>query len=174
MLRALIDAGADLERPGTAVPGATALGHAVEYGMTACVDVLVAAGAVVEGPANTAGAGQVARLRTESWSDQDRFLAWRAAARCGRLQVAEALLDRGVDIHVHKGDRASALHWAAYHGQVAMVRYLLDRRADPNSTEITHGLTPLGWARHRRSEIGGEWGHAAVIAILEPVTNDTE
>ena len=170
MLRALIAAGADLERVGTAVPNATALGHAVEFGMTACVDVLVAAGAVVDGAANIAGSGHLDRLDPDGWSDHDRYLAWRAAARCGRIAVADRLRAGGVELEAHNGDHATALHWAAYHAQAAMVRHLLDLGANPNAVETSHGLTPLGWAEYRRGNIGGDWGHPDVIDLLKPVT----
>jgi len=48
MAQALIAAGADLEATGVAIPGGTALTHAVEFGNTEVVDVPAAAGGLVE------------------------------------------------------------------------------------------------------------------------------
>src|SRR5262245_52316175 len=62
--RALIDAGADIEATASpdsgGVPGGNALLHAAVFGMTDVVDVLVAAGARIDGIEVAAAAGDVA------------------------------------------------------------------------------------------------------------------
>jgi len=42
----------------------------------------------------------------------------------------------------------TALHYAAWHGNVAAVRALLSRNAPVNVFEKEHGGTPLAWALH--------------------------
>lgn len=65
---------------------------------------------------------------------------------------------------------ATALHWAAFHGDAAMVREILHHQPPLSARDDDHGGTPLAWARY-----GAEhWGHpqrgdheAVVAALLE-------
>jgi len=45
-------------------------------------------------------------------------------------------------------NRQTALHFAAWHGNVEMVRALLAHKAPVNVFETEHGGSPLGWALH--------------------------
>jgi ankyrin repeat protein len=69
-----------------------------------------------------------------------------------------------------RGDSGQTpLHWAAWHGNVAMVRELLRHHAPPEAQEDEYKATPLGWATHG-SEHGwhrdkGEYGQT-VEALL--------
>src|SRR6185369_13101680 len=43
---------------------------------------------------------------------------------------------------------ATALHVAAWHGHVDVVRLLLDYHAPVNALDVTYGSSPLSWAIH--------------------------
>ncbi|OJJ96904.1 hypothetical protein ASPACDRAFT_63222 [Aspergillus aculeatus ATCC 16872] len=57
------------------------------------------------------------------------------AARCGRLEVAQLLLDKGAAVNQPGGIRASPLHDAAYGGDPLLVRLLLEKGATVNGPE---------------------------------------
>jgi len=90
------------------------------------------------------------------------------AAYKNDLKAVKLMLDAGLPVDARSRHNATPLHWAAWHGNVAIVRLVLqhdppleDRRNDFNST-------PLGWAIHG-SENGWrrEQGHyAAVVDAL--------
>lgn len=172
MVRALIDAGADLEATGYSVPGGTALAHAVAYGMTDIVDLLVAAGAAVRTIVEAAGVGNLQGFLTPETPAAARAQALQAAGVNERLAVIELLLAAGTPVDADI-DGSTALHWAAWEGKARGVQHLLARGADPNRRDATHGGTPLDWCRHRRAEVGDRWGHAEVERILGPLTYPT-
>ncbi len=61
-----------------------------------------------------------------------------------------------VDARGHHG--ATALHWAAFHGNVAMVRELLQHGAPVETIDERYSGTPIGWAYHGAN---GSWLRAA-------------
>jgi hypothetical protein len=46
------------------------------------------------------------------------------ACECGRREVVDFLIDRGVDLHAAENTNQTALHLAAHHGQLDIVRLL--------------------------------------------------
>ena len=179
MVRALIDAGADLESTGHAAPGsATALAHAVHYGIVEAVDVLAAAGAVVHDVVEAAGVGDLSGYLPGSLPDGELVRALRAAAVCERLEVVDQLLDTGLDVNTElttltEPGGGTALHCAAWEGKARSVAHLLDRGADPDKRVEGHGTlrqsTALAWCR-QRAGVGHGGEHAEVDALLAPVT----
>jgi uncharacterized protein len=179
MVRILIDAGADLEATGTAAPGsATALAHAVHYGIVPAVDILLAAGAVVHDLVEAAGVGDISSYSLADIPHETLLSALRAAAACERLNVIDQLLETGLDVNsefrtLTERGGGTALHCAAWEGKDASVAHLLTRGADPNRTVEGGGslqnATPLAWCRHR-SGVGHGGNHAQVEAILTPLT----
>jgi hypothetical protein len=114
----LIEAGADLEARTTddsgGVPGGTALLHAAVFGMTEVVDVLVAAGAQVNGIEEAAAAGDVRGWLDDAPADA-RVRALVMAADHQRLNVIDDLVAAGTPVRRHRPclRRASLAHRCA-------------------------------------------------------------
>ncbi|MEO7132989.1 MAG: ankyrin repeat domain-containing protein [Vicinamibacterales bacterium] len=89
-------------------------------------------------------------------SAQDHRLA--DAAMNGDLVAVRALLADRQDVNAAQGDGSTALHWAAYSGNVEMVRLLLERKADLQVNTRLGALTPLMLAARN--------GHTNVIRLL--------
>lgn len=178
MARVLIEAGADLEASGRAAPGSsTALAHAVHYGIVEAVDLLVEAGAVIHDLVEAAGVGDIAGYRLGTVGRTELVHALRAAAVCERLKVIDQLLETGLDVNSQLTTLTevdgTALHCAAWEGKDRSVAHLLAAGADPNLTvawsRTPRGVTALDVCRWR-SGVGHGGNHAAVEAILVPVT----
>jgi ankyrin repeat protein len=71
-----------------------------------------------------------------------------AAARNNKTDTVRLMLKAGWPLGARGHENATALHWAAFHGNAGMVRALLDRGADPNVKGDVHDATPMGWAEH--------------------------
>ena len=78
------------------------------------------------------------------------------ATQRGELERVRAILaaDRGL-VNFRDESGATALHYAALHGQREIARLLLDKGADINSTDGQFGATPAGWAIEYLREKGG-------------------
>jgi len=92
-----------------------------------------------------------------------------AAARNNQTQAVLLMLKAGWPVDVRGAENATPLHWAAFHGNTAMVRALLARGADAWVKGDVHDATPLDWARY-----GAEHGwqcrtgeYAGVIELLQ-------
>jgi hypothetical protein len=73
------------------------------------------------------------------------------AAWYGRVEVAEALLDSGVDVGVTEdatGEGQTALHIAAYAGHARLVDSLVRRGAPLDVADKVYKTPPLVWALH--------------------------
>lgn len=101
---------------------------AAREGNAALVDVLVASGWSVEGPATR---------------NPLRIAAYR-----GHLDVAQTLLRHGANIEAdHRDIRGgTALHMAAKAGHAAMVAFLIGKGANIDAKDWRHGYTPLHMA----------------------------
>jgi hypothetical protein len=82
------------------------------------------------------------------------------AAELGRADAVRLLVASGFDVNALAG--ATALHRAAWAGDVELARLLVDLGADPSITDTEHAGTPLGWAAHG--------GRPAMVAYLGTVT----
>ena len=65
------------------------------------------------------------------------------AAREGRIEAVEALLDGGADIDQSSGDHSSPLVLALLNGHFDLAMRLIERGADPNLATDTDGIAPL-------------------------------
>lgn len=182
MVRALIDSAVDLEATGFAVPGGTALAHAVEFGNVEVVDLLANAGAPIHDLVEAAGVGNLSGYDLSQIPIATRARAGRAAAVCERLEILDTILASGVPVDADpdtgqaNGSR-TLLHEAAYWGKPGSVMKLLGLGADPNRRDTKYQSTPLGWCRHRHQELAvfGDhhtYGHRQVERMLQPVTSD--
>jgi ankyrin repeat protein len=61
----------------------------------------------------------------------------------GGVRVAKLLLERGVDVNTQRKDHQTPLHFASYHGNVEIVRLLLDHGADLEAAWGDKGEKPL-------------------------------
>jgi ankyrin repeat protein len=169
--RVLIEAGADLEATAApnagGIPGGTALAHAAVFGMTAVVDVLVAAGARVHTIEEAAAAGDLTGWQTSQTPLQARIRALVMASDHQRLPVIDQLLAAGTPIDAFDEEWGrQALQVAARNGRAASVRHLLARGVDPYVRDPVHHRTALDWCRPEHRYLDGP-GHEQVQASLE-------
>ncbi len=86
---------------------------------------------------------------TEAAVDASPEVAGRAlveSVTLGAIAVTRALLDAGVDVDSRRGDGTTALHQAAFEGNVELVEELLARGADLSLRDAVYDGTPSGWA----------------------------
>ena len=82
------------------------------------------------------------------------------AAMSGDRAAVRALLTSGDDVNAAQGDGMTALHWAARHGDVDLIKMLLAAGANVKATTRLANYTPLLMA----SEIGSAGAIDALIA----------
>jgi ankyrin repeat protein len=128
VVRALLDAGADVELVDPDSPSDTALRLAAAFGLPEIVDELIAAGAKINSVIEAAGAGDLTGWPIAELSDFDRACALRAAAVNERLPIIDQLLAAGTPIDAEV-DGQPAIHWAHEQGRSRAVEHLADRGA---------------------------------------------
>jgi len=90
------------------------------------------------------------------------------AARNNDLTAARLMLAAGLPVDSRSQHGGTPLHWAAWHGNVEMVRLLLSRNPPLEQADADFNGTPLGWAIHA-SEKGwnpGGGDYAAAVTVL--------
>jgi len=85
--------------------------------------------------------------------------------------LVEWLIAHGGDVNARAEaqSRHTALHSAAWNGDLRMVRLLLDAGADPAARDEQYDATPLGWAE-TSIEVTNNFKCVEVAAYLEPLT----
>jgi ankyrin repeat protein len=86
------------------------------------------------------------RLLPRAIAERSDLVA-RAVER-GRSGAIRLLVGLGFDVNARH--RNTALHEAAWRGNLAVVEQLLDLGADPTITDASFDATPRGWAEHNR------------------------
>ncbi len=138
-VRALIDAGADLDAQGD--NGETALNTAILEGHVSVVGLLIDRGADL-GARNRGG-----------------FTALHAAAYVNAVEIAERLLRKGADVNDQQNKAGgTALSVASEEGHAGVAKVLIAHGADLEAGE-RNGYTPLTRALWR--------GHKEVVALLQ-------
>jgi ankyrin repeat protein len=101
---------------------------------------------------------------------EDDYRRLPAAGRNNKTVTVGLMVKAGWPVTARGHENATALHWAAFHGNPAMVRALLDGGADPAVKGDVHDATPLDWARY-----GSQHGwqsrtgdYAGVYDLLRP------
>jgi ankyrin repeat protein len=112
---------------------------------------------------------EVDRLRAADPGILARAMARRpwqvtTAADEDRLDGVMLLTELGFDVNAttRYPHQQAALHGAAFRGNLAMVKYLIDHGADPSVEDCSYHATPLGWAEH--------FHHRAVVEYLGSLT----
>jgi ankyrin repeat protein len=137
LIDALLDAGADIEHPGSSINGGSPISSAVGYGQWAAARRLCERGARIE--------------------------TWHAAA-LGHLSDIERAVEA---VPSPSTDELSVWFWNACRaGQPAVARYLLDRGAAPHWAAPWSGETPLEIAAKAGQEEIVSWLHF-VLASAE-------
>jgi ankyrin repeat protein len=88
------------------------------------------------------------------------------AARRGDVNAVRELLARGADVNAAQGDGMTALHWAAEHGDAALVDVLLKAGASVRAVTRNGAYTPL--------HLGSRAGEADVVEALLGAGSDPE
>lgn len=103
-----------------------------------------------------------------SWSAVDHALIVIAAEQ-NKTHVVKLMLTAGWPAGAQRPGGASTLHFAAWHGNVEMVRALIAAGAPLDLADGQYGATPLGWAIHGSrnawSRTSGDYA-ATVDALL--------
>jgi ankyrin repeat protein len=194
ILRLLLDAGADVNRPHPRT-GQRPLAVAARCGHLAAYDLLVAAGAhadldPVETAVLTVARGESVRLPATNPPlpgipcDDSGWLLGQFAL-LGRVDVVRALLDAGMDVDTRGWSGFTPLDQAAMHGRTEVVRLLVERGADLADCAFDdEGPTPLDcaiWGAQNNRAADGDY--AGTVALLlaagaptghEPPTGDPE
>jgi ankyrin repeat protein len=76
-----------------------------------------------------------------------------AAAKAGDAKQVEALLVKGADVNAKSAYGATALHFAADKGHLAVVKTLIAHKANVNLADTFYKATPLTW-----STMHNHWG----------------
>ena len=73
------------------------------------------------------------------------------AARNNDAQAVGMLLESGFPVETSGQHQATALHWGAFHGNLAMVECVLAYKPNLEAQDADFRSTPLGWALHGMS-----------------------
>jgi ankyrin repeat protein len=99
--------------------------------------------------------------------EPDDYVWLPAAASRNRTAAARMMLEAGWP-PAADGQAATALHWAAWHGNAELARALLDRGAPTDRRDVRYQGTPRGWAEHGARAQPGRAGadYDAVLRLL--------
>jgi ankyrin repeat protein len=129
---------------------------ASQFGHTAIYDLLMQRSPAWLRLVHAAEAGDEA-LAQRILQQQSALVARLSSAAARRIigvalrnntRAIELLLGYGWPAGASLDNRQTALHFAAWHGNLGMVRSLLDHRAPVNVRETDHHQNPLDWALH--------------------------
>jgi len=184
-LRLLVDRGADVDRPGGetwrgAVPLRTPYQHAVLRGRDDLAQALAELGADTRvDPADEAVAALAGGRRPAAplpaQLDPDGQEVVILAALADHLDLVIEVMGAGFRGVVGGSPEGTLLHHAAWVGQPALVRRLLERGANPAASSDAEFATPLAWAvlASEHHEIPGR-DYVAVADLLVAAGNPIE
>jgi ankyrin repeat protein len=161
MVTVLLDAGADIKRPGR--DGLHPLHNAIAMGHRDIVALLIQRGAVVDAKdrrgrtplysfAATGGSDiEIAKMLLAAGADpkiedeEYHETGLNSAAEYGNLELGKLLIAAHVDVNHRNVDGWSALHYAAHHLRHEFVKLLIAAGADVNAANKL-GRTPISYA----------------------------
>ena len=161
MVTVLLDAGADIERPGR--DGLRPLHNAMALGHRDIVELLIQKGAMVDAKdrrgrtplhtfAATGGSDlEIARMLLAAGADpkiedeEYHETSLNFAVEYGNLELGKLLIAAHVDVNHRNVDGWSALHFAAHHLRYEFVKELIAAGADVNVANKL-GRTPISYA----------------------------
>jgi ankyrin repeat protein len=176
-VRLLHEFGADLDRPGGEtwrgdVPLRTPYAHAVLRGRDDVAETLAELGASTELPPEDAAVAAIARGERPATAapetlDPDAQEVLILSALRGSLELVVDAVGVGFEGVVGGSPPGTLLHHAVWFADLAVVRELLKRGADPNATSQADFETPLAWAVFGSAHPGArERDYAAVAEQL--------
>jgi len=74
------------------------------------------------------------------------------AARNNNAPALRLLLAAGLPVDVQGQHGATPLHWAAFHGNTEMIKFILPYKPPLERLDADFNATPLGWAMHGSEE----------------------
>jgi len=180
-VRLLAEHGVDVRAP--LDDGRTPIEAAARGGHTEIVEFLEAAGARDPGIAGVdalvaaclacdrAAVARLSGLLAQARAERPALVV--EAAERGRTAALALLVELGFDVDAQLDPAAdarpvlgvsggTALHWAAWRGDLGLARLLLELGADPGVRDARFGTTPLEWARHASQD--------ALAEFLAPLT----
>jgi ankyrin repeat protein len=176
---ALLEAGADPKA--TDSDGVSALRRAVRAGKDDTAARLRALGAAEDGTdvdryigaclkADRHAAEQLLEENPdlhERLTEEDRAVIVDAAASASGVDTIALMLDLGFSSHARNDFGEQPLHTAAYHGNAAVVRLLLDAGADVDARDTRFDASPLAFATVGSGEAGkpGNWIEAVRLLV---------
>jgi ankyrin repeat protein len=185
LVELFLDHGADPDL--SRADGRTAYVLAVRSGNTRCAELLRSRGARTAGVAPvdellgaclTADEGAARALIAAepgllgSLSEEDRGAMVQAVHERSEASV-RLMAAVGFDLRCEGDWGGTPLHHAAWHGNVAMVRVLLELGAAVNVRDKRFGSSPLAWAAHGSGNCeNADADHAAVVALLLDAGSD--
>lgn len=149
---------------------------AMKFGHRAVYDLLIArspAATRLVAACDAGDEGAIARLLAgtpdlASTLEADDRARLPNAAQSNDLRTVRLMLGAGWPVDARGDHDATALHWAAWHGNAAMVRELLQHGSSLEARDRRYDATPLDWATHGS---GNSWhrhsgDYAATIGAL--------
>ena len=137
-------------------PDSKALVYAIEYGNREMVELLKDLWKPPYDLPTLAGLGDLSAVKTYLDHHIDKDLAGGLALACmnQHQEVAGYLIDLGADINAEWSlhEPATILHHLAFFGKLEMVKFLIERGADPTIEDFRYQSDALGWAKYNNQD----------------------
>ncbi len=161
----LLDHGADIDA--VRRDGRTAYALAIVSGQTAVAEVLAARGADTRLSAIDAFvAGQGGEVPKASALSKQNARLLTHLAESGNLAGVEALLKAGVPVDARGDGGNTALHYACWRGNAALIKLLLAHGAPLDLADNMYKATPGGYLHHGATNCGeGDYAESARLLI---------
>ncbi len=161
----LLDAGADIDA--VRQDGRTAYAVAIVSGQTIVADLLADRGADTRlSVIDAFVAGQGGEVPSASAMSPENARLLTHLAESGNLAGVEALLKAGVPVDARGDGGITALHYAAWRGNAALIRLLLAHGAPLDVADNMYNATPAGYLHHGATNCGeGDYAESTRLMI---------